>query len=244
MEKTSNILIIGLIIVIVILGGIIAVKMISPKKENTNTSTKVNEIQEGEIGENDVKNTEILNQQQNIENTPQDTSTNINNTNIQPQNANTNNNNKSQNTTTQKPSINTNNTSNAIQTTTPNNTNKSNNSNANNGNTTQSSENNKAEIQNTIPENESIVVQSFNNQFRNYAGKQKGSSTRILVQAVQMSNAVQTEQVSIKYKGKTYSKENELQELQNNIKISSGAYYNISIKYASSGYINIIDITE
>lgn len=40
MEKKSNIIIIGLIIVIVILGGIIAVKMISPKKENANTSTK------------------------------------------------------------------------------------------------------------------------------------------------------------------------------------------------------------
>ena len=242
MDKKSNIIIIGLIIVIVILGGIIAVKMISPKKENANTSTKVNEAQEGENGENDVKNTEILNQQQNIENTPQDTSTNSNSTNIQPQN--TNNNNKLQNTTTQKPSTNTNNTSNATQTTTPNNTNKSNNSNANNGSTTQSSETNKEEVQNTIPENESVVVKSFNNQFRNYIGKQKGASTRTLVQAVQMSNAVQTEQVSIRYKGKTYSKENELQELQNNIKISSGAYYNISIKYASSGYINIIDITE
>ena len=99
-------------------------------------------------------------------------------------------------------------------------------------------------IKNTIPENESIVVQSFNSQFISYVGKQSVGATRTLVQAVQMSNATQIEQVSIKYKGKTYSKENELKELQNNIKISSSAYYNISIKYASNGYINIIDITE
>lgn len=96
---------------------------------------------------------------------------------------------------------------------------------------------------NILPEIENEESSSFNTQFQNYEGMQKGSSVRTFIQSVMMSNSSEAEHlISIEFGEELYTKEDELFSLKGSI--SSSNSYSIRFSYDAKGYIHTVVIED
>lgn len=75
-------------------------------------------------------------------------------------------------------------------------------------------------------------LQKFNYNFERYVGTQNGSMTRGLINTTYNYNVSGIQKVVIEYKGKTYTKDEEIQNLKGSIGFSDS--YTISLEYNPS----------
>ena len=73
-----------------------------------------------------------------------------------------------------------------------------------------------------------VAISTFNNKFTNYAGSQRGSTVRALVQQVNASNAAK----------ENASKQITLSGVSDISTIDTGAMYTVTIGYSTSGANN------
>lgn len=85
--------------------------------------------------------------------------------------------------------------------------------------------------------------EKFNNEFVNYAGMQRGSTVKTLINVIKENNGKEEKhQITIEYEGSTYEKDEDMTQLSKNIQSSD--LYELQILKDENSYINNIKILK